>query len=69
VLEWIRSQHAFRNVPVIMLTGSDEPADIERAYKLGVTSYLMKNANSDEFSAGVRVILKYWLELNTPPRK
>jgi CheY-like chemotaxis protein len=69
VLEWIRSQPAFRNLPVIMLTGSDEPTDIERAYKLGVTSYLMKNADPEEFGAGVRVILKYWLELNTTLRR
>jgi CheY-like chemotaxis protein len=69
VLAWIRGQAAFRNLPVIMLTGSDEPADIERAYALGVTSYLMKNADPDEFGAGVRVILKYWLQLNTSLRK
>jgi len=67
VLQWLRHQPAFRHLPVIMLTGSDEPSDIERAYKLGVTSYLMKNADPKEFGAGVRVILKYWLELNTGP--
>lgn len=67
VLKWIRGQRLFQDVPVIMLTSSDEPSDIERAYKLGVTSYLLKNADPQEFSAGVRVILKYWLQLNIAP--
>jgi hypothetical protein len=37
------------------------------AYKLGVTSYLQKAACPAEFGQAVRVILKYWLELNIAP--
>src|SRR5689334_10022694 len=40
VLEWIRTRPELESLPVIMLTTSQEPADIERAYRLGVTSYL-----------------------------
>src|ERR1700728_5476953 len=39
VLAWIRAQPAFRILPVVMLTGSTQREDIDRAYKLGVTSY------------------------------
>ena len=64
VLKWIREQPTFRNLPVVMLTGSTQREDIDRAYKLGVTSYLEKVSCMAEFGQGVRVILKYWLELN-----
>jgi CheY-like chemotaxis protein len=64
VLEWVRAQVPFKTLPVIMLTGSDEFADINRAYELGVTSYLVKTLYSTEFRQNVRIILKFWLELN-----
>lgn len=64
VLEWIRTQPAFKSLPVVMLTMSEKPSDISRAYSLGVTSYLRKIPGQVEFGQAVRVILKYWLELN-----
>ncbi len=64
VLEWIREQPAFKNLPVVMLTASARSADVNRAYELGVTSYLRKSGNQAEFGQAVRIILKYWLELN-----
>jgi CheY-like chemotaxis protein len=64
VLEWIRSQPELRSLPVVMLTTSKEPTDVSRAYSLGVTSYLRKIPEVVEFGQAVRVILKYWLELN-----
>ena len=64
VLEWVRSQPEVRNLPVVVLTTSKESTDISRAYSLGVTSYLRKIPEVAEFGQAVRVILKYWLELN-----
>jgi CheY-like chemotaxis protein len=66
VLEWIRGRPEFKLLPVVMLTNSAHPEDVDRAYKLGVTSYLRKIASPAEFGQAVRVILKYWLELNIP---
>jgi CheY-like chemotaxis protein len=66
VLKWIRAQPTLKNLPVVMMTSSAHAADVERAYNLGVTSYLRKIASQAEFGQAVRVILKYWLELNVP---
>lgn len=66
VLKWIRARPALKNLPVVMLTSSSHAVDVERAYELGVTSYLRKIASQAEFGQAVRVILKYWLELNVP---
>jgi CheY-like chemotaxis protein len=67
VLAWIRSQPDLKELPVVMITGSMLKADVDRAYQLGVTSYLQKVASPAEFGQAVRVILKYWLELNVTP--
>ena len=45
VLRWVRANPAFATLPVIVLTSSDEPGDIKRAYELGATSYLTKSAS------------------------
>lgn len=65
VLEWIRGQPELKNLPVVMLTSSEQSKDVHRAYSLGVTSYLRKISEPAEFGQAVRVVLKYWLELNT----
>jgi CheY-like chemotaxis protein len=67
VLEWVRAQPLLQNLPVVMLTSSTLRTDVDRAYKLGVTSYLQKIPDLAEFGQAVRVILKYWLELNINP--
>ena len=43
LLEWIRSQPAWRHLPVIILTGSDEAQDRVRALKLGANEYMVKD--------------------------
>jgi CheY-like chemotaxis protein len=67
VLAWIRAQPRLKNLPVVMLTSSFEESDVNRAYQLGVTSYLRKVACRAEFGQAVRVLLKCWLELNVFP--
>jgi len=42
VLQWIRLQVDLRRLPVVMLSSSSDPDLINRAYQLGVNSYLVK---------------------------
>ncbi|MBC8166145.1 MAG: response regulator [Bryobacteraceae bacterium] len=48
VLERLRQDGA-RNIPVIILTSSDSPADREEALRLGATRYIRKPTGLDEF--------------------
>ena len=43
VLEWVRSQQRFENLPVLILSSSDVPEDAQRAYRLGATTYFVKS--------------------------
>ncbi len=64
VLEWIRTQPQFANLPVIMLTTSHAVNDERRAYTLGVTSFLRKWDDVNSFRQGMKITLKYWFGLN-----
>jgi CheY-like chemotaxis protein len=59
VLRWIRSQPALRQLPVIMLTSSQEPSDLDQAYALGANSYLVKSVDVAEMREVVRGIGEY----------
>ncbi len=42
VLRWIRETPGLRDLPVAVLTSSEEPADVARARELGVSDYIVK---------------------------
>lgn len=42
VLEWIAQQNLLRQLPVAVLSGSEQPGDVERALALGATAYFVK---------------------------
>jgi CheY-like chemotaxis protein len=47
VLEWARRQKSWRDLKVVILSGSDEPRDRKRASDLGANGYLVKPAEAD----------------------
>ena len=42
VVDWIRHQPSLSKVPVVVLTCSDNPSDVERAMRLGANGYFEK---------------------------
>src|ERR1041385_3633206 len=49
VLEWIRAPETeLKRLPILLLTSSGHQADVNKAYELGVTSYLVKHRNTTE---------------------
>ena len=51
VLEWLRGQPQFRKLAVVVLTGSDDGDDIQRAYRLGADSFLVKLHDEEKLRA------------------
>lgn len=64
VLAFVRGQKATRHTTVVVLSSSNQQADIERAYDLGANSYLIKPVNRDKLIELVRSLDAYWLKLN-----
>lgn len=54
VLGWIRRQTALKTMMIVMLSGSDEPADRQRAAELGADRYLVKFPPSEVLTEVVR---------------
>ncbi len=64
VLEWLRAQPVLRRLPVVVLTSSGEPQDVDRAYDLGANSYLVKPAHPAALNDVVKTVHAYWIRLN-----
>jgi CheY-like chemotaxis protein len=64
VLRWLRAQPKFRDLPVIVLTASENIRDANAAYQLGANSFLVKPMDFINFVQMARVINSYWLRFN-----
>lgn len=66
VLQAIRADDRTRALPVVVLTTSAEPFDVEASYALGVNSYIRKPVDFEQFVWAVKQVGLYWLVLNQP---
>jgi len=64
VLAWIRNEAELVELVVVVLTSSDEPSDIDRAYKLGANSYLVKPPTLVQLRDLAKSFKWYWLQYN-----
>jgi two-component system, chemotaxis family, response regulator Rcp1 len=60
-LAQIKSDANLRDIPTIVLTNSDDEADVLACYKLGANCYLRKPPQWDAFDALMRSIDAFWL--------
>ena len=64
VLHRIRQQPKY--IPVIVVTSSKYPTDIEQAYRLGANAYLVKPSGPNQLIETVQSIKDFWLNQNIP---
>ncbi|HZV36052.1 MAG TPA: response regulator [Verrucomicrobiae bacterium] len=64
VLKWIRNTPQLSTLVVVMLTSSNQEADIHRAYIQGANGYLVKPSKVDELIVMVKAIKDFWLLQN-----
>ena len=61
ILTWLQSQPALHSIPVVVLTGSAESRDKDRAYSLGARSYLVKPPKPETLTDVLKSLNTYWL--------
>ncbi|MDX8410062.1 MAG: response regulator [Mariprofundales bacterium] len=54
VLEHLKADEATRHIPVVVLTTTDAPHEVERCYQLGCNVYLTKPVDYDQFCQAIR---------------
>ena len=68
VLAEIKSDDDLKRIPVVVLTISDEEADIMRSYSLHANCYIRKPIDLDQFVKVVKSIEDFWLAIvKLPP--
>jgi CheY-like chemotaxis protein len=67
VLRQLKAEDNTKTIPVVVFTGSERDIDLVESYRLGVNSYVMKPASSEQFVQVVGEIGNYWLNVNHPP--
>src|SRR4051812_35437595 len=67
VLEWIRKQPGLSSLRVVVLTSSDELRDVNRAYKLGANSFMVKPVDFEDVVHMSQFLTKYWLVASKAP--
>lgn len=68
VLHQFREAPVTRDLPVVVLTSSNEDADVNTAYRYHANSYIVKPVNFDKFMDVAAQIELYWCLINVPPR-
>jgi CheY-like chemotaxis protein len=67
VLEILKTDDEYCEIPVLMLTSSNAPENVRQAYRLGANAYLTKPVDPDEFVGVVESIEQFWLTTATLP--
>ena len=68
-LKRIRADGAFRDVPVVMMTGVSDEEQMRQAALNGANSYTIKPANAEQFLRTVLASTNYWLTIHQYPHR
>jgi CheY-like chemotaxis protein len=56
VLERVRTDAQLRAIPIIMLTSTDDQAEVNRCYAMGANGYIVKPVRYEEFQERVKAL-------------
>ena len=68
VLREMKSDERLMRIPVIILTTSDAPSDVDACYAMGANSYVQKPVSLENFVAAIARLQDYWLEIAVLPK-
>ena len=66
VLRRIRESPVYCSVPVIMVTTTDDPREVERCQSLGASAHLLKSMDRHQFNAGLQALAAYFAPAEIP---
>lgn len=66
MLRELKSNPQWATIPMVIFTSSDDPRDIEQAYRLGASFYHSKPTNYEQLRELLRVLHNYWMTCKVP---
>lgn len=67
VLQDLRSDPDLSHLPVVILTSSEAPWDVQRSYRLGANAYITKPVDLEKFLEAMQGIDGFWLQQASLP--
>jgi CheY-like chemotaxis protein len=67
VLEHVKTHPRLRMIPVVMLSSSIVPSDVDQAYQLHANAYVEKRATLADLSKTLDAILRFWIQTAVTP--
>jgi two-component system response regulator len=69
VLKIVKEDKRTSIIPIVIVTSSREEPDMKEAYALGVSSYVVKPVEFDQFLNAVNSLGLYWMLVNQPMKQ
>src|SRR6201995_2407176 len=66
ILKRIKTNEHIKRVPVVVLTTTDDPVEIQRCYDLGFNVYITKPVNYDSFAHAIRQLGLFFSVIQVP---
>jgi len=66
-IERFKKNDQTREIPIIVLTSSQLPDEIRKAYFLGANSYVIKPTDHEKFEESLEVVYEYWFDFSKLP--
>ena len=63
ILEGIKASQTLKSIPVIMLTSTDHPREIQRSYNLGANAYIVKPVGVPALMTAINHAVLFVLEI------
>ncbi|MBI6546791.1 MAG: response regulator [Cyanobacteria bacterium NC_groundwater_1444_Ag_S-0.65um_54_12] len=67
VLRELKADPAYKQIPIVVLTSSVAPGDVQKAYEMHANSYVKKQVDLDEFMRVIHSFESFWLEIAKLP--
>ncbi len=67
VLQFVKCHEMLKRIPVIVLSSSQSPEDVAKAYDLHANCYLTKPANLEAYIAVVQALEFFWVRIASLP--
>ena len=67
LLAIIKGDEHLKSIPVVIVTTSHNPRDVEWCYQHGANGYQVKAIGYDQFRSAMRLLVEYWLTVCVLP--
>ncbi|MEB3829075.1 response regulator [Phormidium sp. CCY1219] len=62
VIEEVKQHEELKTIPMVVLTTSSSPKDIETCYRYGANSYMLKPIGTQALKQSIQCLMDYWLK-------